>query len=155
MFVKLTQPVRWDGDADWCAEIELSNVPGASVVYRTGDKATAAAQAIQLAERVDAFLGPVREAPLDTPSLNLAVRVAVEPVAIRRLVEDAAKAGWTLVIDYIDARGDKSCRRVIPSERGIFKTHVFGEGMIATRDLDKNEPRTFRIDRIQRAELAE
>lgn len=95
------------------------------------------------------------QADEDHPTLNLAKRVAVDTAAIRSLVEDASTHGWTLLIDYTDAFGVKTVRRVIPGERGIFRQHVYGEEVVGTRDLDKGEPRTFRIDRIQRAELAE
>lgn len=72
-----------------------------------------------------------------------------------RLIEDAISLKQNILLHYTDARDNSSVRKIEPSRieerRG---THGFFEAtyLIAV-DVDKDEPRTFRLDQIKRMEI--
>ncbi|MDT3438366.1 MULTISPECIES: YafY family protein [unclassified Pseudofrankia] len=65
------------------------------------------------------------------------------------VIEDAMRDGVAVSIDYVDAAGKPSHRRIEPHAFAYAR----GNWYLMTWCLDKNAPRWFRWDRIERAEL--
>ena len=89
--------------------------------------------------------------PQATPP-PLARRVAVSLSGIKALLEEAIQKDATVEIDYEDAEGNSTTRLILP--KSISEPRGFGRYQyVSTFDLDKNEPRSFRLDRIEQVEL--
>jgi predicted DNA-binding transcriptional regulator YafY len=71
------------------------------------------------------------------------------PPELLRLFEEAFSKGLGLGFHYTDREGKKSTRRVEPHGL-LVETPVW---YVLARDVDKGEPRTFRMDRIARPRL--
>jgi predicted DNA-binding transcriptional regulator YafY len=71
------------------------------------------------------------------------------PSELLRLFEEAFSNGVGLAFHYTDREGKKSTRRVEPHGL-LVETPVW---YVLARDVDKGEPRTFRMDRIARPRL--
>jgi hypothetical protein len=89
----------------------------------------------------------------DRPTLGLARRVAVNALAIRELIDAAIAGDRDVVIDYKDREGERTSRTVSPISWRPSRYSRDGAMLIA-RDVEKNELRHFRLDRIERAEDA-
>lgn len=68
---------------------------------------------------------------------------------VRRAVEEAFFSGQPLVIVYESANGERTRRRVV-LERVVMER---SETLLNTRDLERNEPRQLKLDRILSAEI--
>lgn len=68
------------------------------------------------------------------------------PPELLRLFEEAFSAGLAIAFQYTDREGRKSVRRAEPHGLCVEPPVWY----ILARDLDKREPRTFRMDRIAR-----
>ena len=75
---------------------------------------------------------------------------ALEQTAILSLLTDARENAEEVVIDYSDANGDQSTRliEVVGIEPGAGQ---FGTTIIRAIDVDEDDYRAFRLDRISRA----
>lgn len=82
-------------------------------------------------------------------SARVRERAAEPPPELLRLFEQAFTAGMGLGFGYTDREGRRSTRRIEPHGL-LVETPVW---YLLARDLDKDEPRTFRMDRINRPRL--
>lgn len=73
------------------------------------------------------------------------------PAELLRLFEDAFSAGLGLGFHYTDRLGSQSIRRVEPHGL-LVETPVW---YVLARDVEKAEPRMFRMDRISRPRILE
>jgi hypothetical protein len=82
----------------------------------------------------------------------VARRVAVSLDAITELLKDAAAAdpSYPVTIDYEDAEGSTTSRAILVNE---IERKGWGLDYVIAFDTTKQEPRTFRLDRIMRAEV--
>lgn len=71
------------------------------------------------------------------------------PAELLRILEDAFSAGHTLAFQYVDRAGAET-RRTIEPHGLLIQPLVW---YILSRDVDKGEPRTFRMDRISRPRI--
>ena len=71
------------------------------------------------------------------------------PPELLRIFEDAFSRGRGLTFQYVDREGAQS-RRTIEPHGLLVKTPVW---YILSRDLEKAEPRTFRMDRISKPRI--
>jgi predicted DNA-binding transcriptional regulator YafY len=85
------------------------------------------------------------------PSASAAVRAGagLAPKELLRLFEQAFSNGVGLGFHYVDREGKKTVRRVEPHGL-LVEPPVW---YVLARDVDKSEPRTFRMDRIARPRL--
>lgn len=85
------------------------------------------------------------------PPAGAAVRASAgkPPEELLRLFEEAFSAGTGLGFHYVDREGKSSVRRVEPHGL-LVQTPVW---YVLGRDVDKGEPRTFRMDRVSRPRL--
>jgi predicted DNA-binding transcriptional regulator YafY len=79
-------------------------------------------------------------------SRNVREGMGVPPKELLHLFEDAFTRGMGLGFDYVDRMGRRSSRRVEPHGL-LVETPVW---YVLGRDVDKAEPRMFRMDRIAR-----
>jgi hypothetical protein len=89
-------------------------------------------------------LGPP---PSDQPARG--VRLATDYMDIMALLQQAARSGEELALTYRDSADRLTDRRVTVS--GIEKRRVglgFQEDYLRAFDTEKQEPRTFKVDRI-------
>jgi len=119
----------WSGAADSALAKLLASMPKAR-----------AAQLRALCRRV--LVGP----PV---SENLRAGAGRPPRELLRLVEEAFTAGVALAFDYTDRNGQPSSRRV-ETHGLLVQSPVW---YLLTRDIDKGEPRVFRMDRVARPRL--
>lgn len=92
----------------------------------------------------------------DLPRMSLSRRVAVSPADVRELVELAVARASSfgdlnaeVTLDYEDAMGNTTSRVV----RAIRLESKWGRDYLVAYDIAKDEPRQFRLDRIERAEV--
>lgn len=71
------------------------------------------------------------------------------PPELLRLFEEAFSAGLAIAFQYTDRTGNKSLRRAEPHGLCVEPPVWY----ILARDIDKREPRTFRMDRIARPRI--
>jgi predicted DNA-binding transcriptional regulator YafY len=85
------------------------------------------------------------------PSASPTVRqgAGVPPKELLRLFEEAFSAGFGLGFQYVDRNGGKTTRHAEPHGL-LIEPPVW---YILARDVDKAEPRMFRMDRITRPRL--
>ncbi len=89
----------------------------------------------------------------ERPTLGLARRVAVAPNDIKALVKENLDNGRLLRIDYRSREGMLTTNRLI--EPKFVDTTINGNSYLRAYDFGRSEQRTFRVDRIERAELIE
>ena len=77
-------------------------------------------------------------------TLALARRVGVDAEGIRAILQDAVDLSSVVEIEYRDGSGMHTTRKIEPS--GIDSTYVYAY------DHLRQERRTFRVDRLMRAE---
>lgn len=82
-------------------------------------------------------------------SPNIRAGAGKAPAELLRLFEDAFSAGLGLGFQYTDRLGRPSSRRVEPHGL-LVETPVW---YVLARDVDKAEPRMFRMDRISRPRI--
>jgi predicted DNA-binding transcriptional regulator YafY len=82
-------------------------------------------------------------------SAEIRANTGSAPRELLRLLEEAFSAGTGLGFQYTDRAGRESARRTEP--HGLLVTSP--AWYILARDVDKREPRTFRMDRIARPRL--
>jgi predicted DNA-binding transcriptional regulator YafY len=135
-------------EAGYRATLDLPH-DNAELTTSAGTAGEAVEKLIALAGR----FGPALEVAREVKTLSLARRVAVDAAAIRVVLTEA-EPGDVLVIEYKDRDGDLTTRKIRLGSRGIHKPYrMWPEEYITAVDLEKDEPRTFRLDRIQRLEL--
>lgn len=93
-----------------------------------------------LARRV--FVGP-------PASADIRAGAGAPPAELLRLLEKAFSVGIGLGFSYSDRAGRTSMRRIEPHGL-LVETPVW---YLLSRDVDKGEPRTFRMDRVSRPRL--
>ena len=94
-------------------------------------------------------------APVEQATLGLARRVAVAPDDIKTLVQDHVGTGNLLRIDYRDNEGVLTTGRLI-EPRNTWTNHpATNWTYLRAYDHGRGGERTFRMDRIERAELVE
>jgi predicted DNA-binding transcriptional regulator YafY len=82
-------------------------------------------------------------------SANIRAGAGATPPELLRLFEQAFSGGVGLAFHYTDREGRDSSRRVEPHGL-LVEPPVW---YVLARDIDKGEPRTFRMDRIARPRL--
>jgi predicted DNA-binding transcriptional regulator YafY len=82
-------------------------------------------------------------------SANIRAGAGATPPELLRLFGEAFSNGLGLGFHYADREGLKSNRRIEPHGL-LVETPVW---YVLARDVDKGEPRTFRMDRIARPRL--
>jgi hypothetical protein len=93
--------------------------------------------------------------PVEPSTLGLARRVAVAPDDIKALVEANKGTGNLLRIDYRDTEGVLTTNRLI-EPKNTWNNHPATDWTyMRAYDHGRREQRTFRLDRIERAELVE
>jgi predicted DNA-binding transcriptional regulator YafY len=123
------------------------------VYFDANDRQVAINGAIQLLSVLEADEARQPGSAPAEISLGLSRRVAVSTGDIRALIEQAIDGtDRSIEIDYTDAEGAQTTRTIKPasfeqSSRGWRTTDL-----LIAFDVDKGEPRTFRLDRITRAE---
>lgn len=87
------------------------------------------------------------------PPASSAIRGSVgeSPPELLRIFERAFSSGHGLAFQYMD-RGGAETRRTIEPHGLLVQTPVW---YILSRDVDKREPRTFRMDRISRPRIVQ
>jgi len=136
--------------------------PALDAVELTADEATAVAVALvaltdgpldaearTALQKVLTALGPAGQDRVT----EVASRVWTRPAGLPRspatpVIEDAMRDGFAVALDYVDAAGRASHRRVEPHAFAYAR----GNWYLLTWCLDKDAPRWFRWDRITRAE---
>lgn len=94
-------------------------------------------------------------APAEPNTLGLARKVAVGEDDIKVLIDGAAHDANEVRIDYVDALGQRTNERLI-LPRNTFNTRGYsGQEYVTAYDYKSGEIRSFRLDRIERAELVE
>lgn len=93
--------------------------------------------------------------PVEPPTLGLARRVAVAPDDIKALVEANLGNGNLLRIDYRDTVGVLTTNRLIEPKNSWNNAPSTPWTYMRAYDYGREEQRTFRLDRIERAELVE
>ncbi len=99
--------------------------------------------------------------PEDKPTLGLARKVAIGPDDIRTLVSEYLNADDLLRIDYRDGDGVLTTGRLIEPKSTFATSRHMGRELaevvhyLRAYDCGRGEIRTFRIDRIERAEVVE
>lgn len=119
----------WSGSADSALAKLLASLPKPR-----------AAQLRALCRRV--VVGP-------PPSEALRADAGKAPRELLRLVEEAFTSGVVLAFHYVDRNGNTSVRQV-ETHGLLVRSPVW---YLLTRDIDKREPRVFRMDRISRPRL--
>lgn len=100
--------------------------------------------------------------PTEPSTLGLASRVAIASDTIRQLIAEALEDGALLRIDYRDGENVYTTNRLIRPD-STYALGGFGgssgdpatDMYLRSYDYGRSSQRTFRIDRIERAELAE
>jgi len=118
------------------------------------DGATAA-KAISLLANYCAFDVDVQTRELSVPepsTLGLARDVAIDADNIKALIEAAYDKDECVQIDYVGADGTRTYERVIEPKNRFHKRGYSDEEYVNAYDYKSGEPRSFRLDRIQRAE---
>ena len=82
-------------------------------------------------------------------SAKIRAGAGATPPELLRLFEEAFSAGLGLGFHYTDREGRPSSRRIEPHGL-LVETPVW---YVLARDVDKGEPRTFRMDRIARPRI--
>lgn len=82
-------------------------------------------------------------------SANTRAGIGAAPSELLRLFEEAFSTGIGLGFTYTDREGRSSARRIEPHGL-LVETPVW---YVLARDVDKREPRTFRMDRIARPRI--
>ena len=95
---------------------------------------------------------PEPDATPEPRTLGLARRVAVSPLAIKTLIEDAYRRGGGVRIDYVDAMGERTYERLIDPKNAFHTRGYSTNEYVTAYDYKRGEMRSFRLDRIQRAE---
>jgi len=71
------------------------------------------------------------------------------PSELLRLFEEAFSSGLGLGFHYVDREGKETARRIEPHGL-LVETPAW---YLLARDVDKGEPRTFRMDRVSRPRI--
>jgi len=91
----------------------------------------------------------------ETRTLGLARRVAVAAENIKALIEGAYRRGECVRIDYVDAINNRTTDRLI-EPRNTFHTRGYSTAeYVNAYDFERGAMRSFRLDRIERAEAVE
>lgn len=93
--------------------------------------------------------------PVEQATLGLARRVAVAPNDIKALIEANLGNGNLLRIDYRDTMGVLTTNRLIEPKNSWNNAPSTPWIYMRAYDYGRGEQRTFRLDRIERAELVE
>ncbi|MBL7490626.1 WYL domain-containing protein [Frankia sp. AgB1.9] len=130
-------------------EDEAAAVAVALVAMSDGPLADAARAALH---KVLTALGPAGQERV----VERAAQVWTRPDGLPRsaatpVIEDAMRGGVAVTIDYVDAAGRPSHRRVEPHAFAYAR----GSWYLLAWSLDKDAPRWFRWDRIGHAELTD
>lgn len=169
-------PINDWGDGTWLAIARPESAPISQAGIAEGSTERSAVQGAINAyyTRLDAvrpavvtvnntFDAPSRSAvvPSDREFLRPALRVswnrnvAVDVPSIRTMLQEAIASDPTpkLAMIYEDRDGNRTSRDIYPSELQNKRGGLgFGQEYLVAVDCDKDEPRTFRLDRIEQLE---
>lgn len=124
------------------AGVEGSAITEGALASGTDDRAASNAALAAFWKREDL---KVQATAAESVTADGTADLAVSEWGIRGLVEHAAVQRLHLEICYVDSSGARTRRVIVPSE-------VSGE-IVAAWDVGKRDARTFRIDRIESAEV--